>query len=203
MSVDNQYMMDCSEEEVSVHHLPTPTSPMDTSLFGQFTVKTTSDNVYICPDCNHTFHRAHNLKSHQATHSTNKQFQCTDCDKQFLRLHDFKRHQKLHTGEKPYQCSECQRSFSRLDALNRHKKTESACLKSNALKPLMIPNPGTFLLEPAAQPMPSASLPTTSIRLPSMVIHDNPEEVERLKQRVHDLEVENRVLRSLIRNDEV
>ncbi|KAG0738387.1 hypothetical protein G6F57_007340 [Rhizopus arrhizus] len=195
MSSDNS--MDYSDEEMVVHHLPTPTSPVEAHLFSQFTVKTPSESVFICPDCNHTFHRAHNLKSHQATHSTTKPFQCTDCEKQFLRLHDLKRHQKLHTGEKPYQCSNCLRSFSRLDALNRHKKTETACLKSNQLKPLMIPNP--VLLEPAAQPMPSAS---QHIKLPSLMIHENADEVERLKQRVHDLEIENRVLRSLIRQDE-
>ncbi|KAG0758824.1 hypothetical protein G6F33_010641 [Rhizopus arrhizus] len=177
MSSDNS--MDYSDEEMVVHHLPTPTSPVEAHLFSQFTVKTPSESVFICPDCNHTFHRAHNLKSHQATHSTTKPFQ------------------KLHTGEKPYQCSNCLRSFSRLDALNRHKKTETACLKSNQLKPLMIPNP--VLLEPAAQPMPSAS---QHIKLPSLMIHENADEVERLKQRVHDLEIENRVLRSLIRQDE-
>lgn len=49
----------------------------------------------------------------------------------------------------------------------------------------MIPNP--VLLEPAAQPMPSAS---QHIKLPSLMIHENADEVERLKQRVHDLEIE-------------
>lgn len=73
MSSDNS--MDYSDEEMVVHHLPTPTSPVEAHLFSQFTVKTPSESVFICPDCNHTFHRAHNLKSHQATHSTTKPFQ--------------------------------------------------------------------------------------------------------------------------------
>lgn len=100
----------------------------------------------------------------------------------------------MHTGEKPYQCATCLRSFSRLDALNRHRKTETACLKSNQLKPIVfpssLPNPGTFLLEPTTQPTSSASLPTNTIKLPSLVIHENIDEIERLKQRIHDLEIE-------------
>ncbi|CAI2170334.1 20168_t:CDS:2 [Funneliformis geosporum] len=82
---------------------------------------------YACTECNQTFSRQHNLKSHALTHSQEKPFQCEVCQHFFRRHHDLKRHAKLHTGEKPYQCPHCKRSFARLDALNRHLRAESFC----------------------------------------------------------------------------
>lgn len=69
--------------------LPTPVSPVTThhdfeSLISQFSIKETnhakeSDSSalksYPCPECNQVFNRAHNLKSHRATHSATKPFQ--------------------------------------------------------------------------------------------------------------------------------
>ncbi|CAO3611009.1 unnamed protein product [Mucor fragilis] len=234
------------------HKLPTPISPTTTtaqhfgSLVSQFSVKPSTSNedtnkLYTCIECGQNFNRAHNLKSHRATHSASKPYQCSDCEKQFLRLHDLKRHQKLHTGERPYQCPVCQRSFSRLDALNRHRKTEggSACLKSsnsNGIKysptrrvaispglPSVISSsstsqwqlssnssktlPSPFLSKPNTTPVTSTSThsvitsPTTP--LPFILPFNNTpstdeDEVDKLKQRIHDLEIENRVLRSLL-----
>ncbi|CEP09412.1 hypothetical protein [Parasitella parasitica] len=248
------------------HKLPTPISPTTTlhnfgSLVSQFSVKPSTSNeetnkLHTCIECGQNFNRAHNLKSHRATHSASKPYQCSDCEKQFLRLHDLKRHQKLHTGERPYQCPVCQRSFSRLDALNRHRKTEggSACLKSSnsnnltysptkrtTLSPRLPPAltacsttsqwqlnnnsktlPSPFLSKPittatssniTATTSPSSSIitiannsimnsPTTP--LPFILPFNNAPsgiddvEMEGLKQRIHDLEIENRVLRSLL-----
>jgi uncharacterized Zn-finger protein len=78
-----------------------------------------------------------------------------------------KRHQKLHTGEKPFGCPECGRYFSRLDALNRHRKTEG-CQKT---WPIQLPQP---------PPAPSEPLPFIQ----------STDEIERLRQKVHDLEIE-------------
>ncbi|KAK4520833.1 uncharacterized protein ATC70_006714 [Mucor velutinosus] len=234
------------------HKLPTPISPTTTtahhfgSLVSQFSIKPSTSNeetdkLYTCIECGQNFNRAHNLKSHRATHSASKPYQCSDCKKQFLRLHDLKRHQKLHTGERPYQCSVCQRSFSRLDALNRHRKTEggSACLKSsnsNGMKftpirrvavspslPSAISSsstsqwqlssnssktlPSPFLSKPNTTPVTSAisysgtNSPTTPLPfiLPfSNTPNTEEDEVDKLRQRIHDLEIENRVLRSLL-----
>ncbi|CAG8531742.1 6485_t:CDS:2 [Paraglomus brasilianum] len=82
---------------------------------------------YVCTECNQTFSRQHNLKSHALTHSQEKPFKCEICHHFFRRHHDLKRHSKLHTGEKPYTCEYCNRSFARLDALNRHLRAESFC----------------------------------------------------------------------------
>ncbi|KAI9471261.1 hypothetical protein BX667DRAFT_472151, partial [Coemansia mojavensis] len=82
----------------------------------------TADKPYACDQCELTFSRQHNLKSHALTHSTERPFACAVCQTQFRRQHDLKRHMKLHTGEKPYKCSNCGRCFARLDALNRHMR---------------------------------------------------------------------------------
>ncbi|KAI8343831.1 hypothetical protein BD560DRAFT_338995 [Blakeslea trispora] len=195
--------------------------------------------MFTCIVCDQTFHRAHNLKSHMATHSATKPFQCDDCGKQFLRFHDLKRHQKLHTGERPHHCPNCKRSFSRLDALNRHKKTEggSACLRSTKSKntiatvsmpsmttqwqvqPKALPNPffssssssnlSSSSSSPPTLPAPILSTssssspplaplqpqPSMATSLPPFIIpfsNSTPDqdEIDVLKQRIHDLEVE-------------
>ncbi|KAJ1893146.1 hypothetical protein LPJ66_005929, partial [Kickxella alabastrina] len=85
----------------------------------------TSDKPYACDQCELTFSRQHNLKSHALTHSTERPFSCPICQTPFRRQHDLKRHMKLHTGEKPHTCTNCGRSFARLDALNRHMRAEN------------------------------------------------------------------------------
>ncbi|KAI8084399.1 uncharacterized protein B0P05DRAFT_535425 [Gilbertella persicaria] len=247
MKVDQQQQQQQQQQQHTSQHtkLPTPITPTQdfSSLFGQFSLKTVPSSPYenpktfTCLECGQTFNRAHNLKSHKATHSATKPFQCNDCEKQFLRLHDLKRHQKLHTGERPYHCPVCKRSFSRLDALNRHRKTEggSACLrtshhKNNHSPSMLIPSmitqwqvntklPPPFQTNNASSPpsllssssstspppptLPS-SPPSSLTSLPPLILpfnhnHDQ-DEIEALRQRIHDLEIENRVLRSLLCN---
>lgn len=62
--------------------LPTPISPAISfgSLISQFSIKdsksdTSTSKSFPCPDCDQIFNRAHNLKSHKATHSASKPFQ--------------------------------------------------------------------------------------------------------------------------------
>lgn len=86
---------------------------------------------FVCPLCEHTFTRHHNLKSHLLTHSHEKPFTCETCNSKFRRLHDLKRHVKLHTGEKPYNCEKCGRKFARGDALVRHMKGSGTCTGIN------------------------------------------------------------------------
>ncbi|KAJ2486937.1 hypothetical protein IWW37_005434 [Coemansia sp. RSA 2050] len=85
----------------------------------------TADKPYACDQCELSFSRQHNLKSHALTHSTERPFSCPICHTPFRRQHDLKRHMKLHTGEKPHTCTNCGRSFARLDALNRHMRAEN------------------------------------------------------------------------------
>ncbi|CAG8573508.1 6361_t:CDS:1 [Acaulospora morrowiae] len=112
---------------------------------------------YECTQCNKTFARLYNLKSHQRTHSTDRPFKCPSCETAFARNHDLKRHQKIHENAKPYKCLGCKKLFSRfvrlmqnnlnkgqgfltmnlfdnrLDALRRHKqnpKSRESCRES-------------------------------------------------------------------------
>ena len=65
--------------------IPTPISPIHNfeSLLGQFSINDNTQDLdatvvtksYACPDCHQVFEKAHNLKSHKATHSASKPFQ--------------------------------------------------------------------------------------------------------------------------------
>ncbi|KAK9721284.1 hypothetical protein K7432_003548 [Basidiobolus ranarum] len=84
----------------------------------------TPEKPYACNQCDQSFSRLHNLKSHYLTHNQERQHQCTICHHYFRRQHDLKRHVKLHTGERPHECELCGRTFARLDSLNRHRKAD-------------------------------------------------------------------------------
>ena len=92
-----------------------------------------SMTIFKCPekDCDKTFSRYYNLRSHYKIHTGNKPFKCKNCSKSFARNHDLKRHEKIHTGERPHKCPTCQKQFSRNDALQRHLKFKS-CSKSKS-----------------------------------------------------------------------
>ncbi|KIY74384.1 hypothetical protein CYLTODRAFT_406012 [Cylindrobasidium torrendii FP15055 ss-10] len=49
-------------------------------------------------------------------------FTCEVCPLSFHRQHDLKRHEKTHSGSKPYNCNGgCGKTFTRKDALKRHQ----------------------------------------------------------------------------------
>ncbi|KAG0345528.1 hypothetical protein BG004_003634 [Podila humilis] len=80
--------------------------------------------------CDKVFARLYNLKSHQRTHTNERNFVCATCQQAFARNHDLKRHVKIHGGDKPFKCNGCGKSFSRLDALGRHRgnsKNRAGC----------------------------------------------------------------------------
>ncbi|CAJ0905575.1 9520_t:CDS:2, partial [Entrophospora sp. SA101] len=121
---------------------PLESAPPTTGSFNQFSINQEKSNnasqnnspqsqskpkPFTCLECNQTFSRQHNLKSHALTHSKEKPYRCDVCQHFFRRQHDLKRHLKLHTGEKPHQCQHCKRKFARMDALNRHLRAETFC----------------------------------------------------------------------------
>ncbi|KAI9321039.1 hypothetical protein BX666DRAFT_1913897 [Dichotomocladium elegans] len=194
-SDDNKYILKSNPSlssppartTVVVHHyemIPRSTEDTTSGIYASFSLKDTSSSArlhnhsnnkvpatstlrpFACTECDQTFSRAHNLKSHFATHSTDRPFKCDSCSAKFRRLHDLKRHQKLHTGERPYTCSTCQRGFSRLDALNRHQRTEggSAChyRRRNTTPIIKVEETMMSIAKPA--PTPKTPPPTTRER---------------------------------------
>ncbi|KAI1316044.1 hypothetical protein EDD11_010508 [Mortierella claussenii] len=79
---------------------------------------------YVChvPDCNRTFSRPYNLKSHGLTHDAHRPHACGKCSKTFARIHDRDRHMNSHMPQKPHVCIVCMGRFARQDAVIRHLK---------------------------------------------------------------------------------
>ncbi|KAF9183399.1 hypothetical protein BGZ50_004245 [Haplosporangium sp. Z 11] len=76
------------------------------------------------PDCDKSFSRLFNLRSHMRTHSKARPFVCADCNFAFSRRHDRDRHAKKHLSKKPYKCIVCEATFVRQDALVRHLRMD-------------------------------------------------------------------------------
>ncbi|KAJ3324792.1 hypothetical protein HDV06_006100 [Boothiomyces sp. JEL0866] len=135
-------------DDLPMESLENEQGPKSTIPDGRFwkVIKNNGQTLYQCPypDCEKTFTRPYNLKSHYRSHTGERPYVCDaqDCKAAFSRKHDLKRHSKLHSGEKLFKCKACGKSFSRNDALGRHLKPsdqgkESACalrIKLNELE---------------------------------------------------------------------
>lgn len=93
------------------------------------------------PDCDKSFSRLFNLRSHMRTHSKARPFVCESCNFAFSRRHDRDRHAKKHLSEKPYKCIVCEATFVRQDALVRHLRVDgiqNACMAAMEQRTLQL-----------------------------------------------------------------
>ncbi|KAJ3080866.1 hypothetical protein HDU99_007215 [Rhizoclosmatium hyalinum] len=85
--------------------------------------------VFHCPypNCNKTFPRQYNLKSHMFCHSGLRPHTCNLCEAAFARKHDLQRHVRtLHATDRPFKCGNCSLSFMQVEQLKRHQVQEKA-----------------------------------------------------------------------------
>ncbi|KAL2912039.1 hypothetical protein HK105_208468 [Polyrhizophydium stewartii] len=73
-----------------------------------------------CPECDKSYHRQCDYRSHYRVHDSKRPFECSICAQSFLRRHDLNRHTRIHSGAKPFKCFRCGKGFVRKDALRRH-----------------------------------------------------------------------------------
>ncbi|KAF9196224.1 hypothetical protein BGZ49_002876 [Haplosporangium sp. Z 27] len=93
---------------------------------------------YKCSQCDKTFSRPFNLRSHRATHLGIKPYPCTyvndageNCHWSFARRHDLVRHMRSrHSKENTFACKSCGIQCTRTDALKRHIAKNSACAEA-------------------------------------------------------------------------
>ncbi|KAF9427774.1 hypothetical protein BGZ76_002199, partial [Entomortierella beljakovae] len=90
---------------------------------------------FKCSQCNKTFSRPFNLRSHRATHLGVKPYACTQetdngapCHWTFARRHDLERHiRSRHDKSNLYTCKTCGVQVTRTDAFKRHLSRNAAC----------------------------------------------------------------------------
>ncbi|CCK71304.1 DNA-binding transcription factor ACE2 KNAG_0G02470 [Huiozyma naganishii CBS 8797] len=87
-------------------------------------VKELPDRMFAClyPNCDKTFKRRYNVRSHIQTHLQDRPYTCDypGCEKAFVRNHDLVRHKKGHTG-KTFTCPSCNKRYVDQDRLERHR----------------------------------------------------------------------------------
>ena len=115
---------------------PPPSSPTQQTQPRAQTQMRRQPTVNSCPQCNKTYTRAYNLKSHILTHANERPYVCRTCGKSFARQHDYKRHESLHSGEKRFVCNGtlssesgtywgCGKWFARAEGLGIHLRSEA------------------------------------------------------------------------------
>lgn len=120
----------------SMHHrtlsLPHIAMPMDFTTRRASTVSSigSSDRNFPCThqDCDRSFSRIQNLRSHMRCHLETTPHNCDSCGLGFRRTTDLQRHVRtMHTpnDQKPWPCKKCPKRFGRSDALKRHMTSRS------------------------------------------------------------------------------
>lgn len=88
---------------------------------------------HVCPTCNKTFYKKHDLSVHRRTHTKEKPYICVTCNKTFSHISHIIRHERIHNGVRPYKCSDCGREFVQSNSLKAHRQRHIAAAKKREL----------------------------------------------------------------------
>nr|CAI5862551.1 unnamed protein product [Callosobruchus analis] len=83
----------------------------------------TVERQYKCSNCDKTYSRPDQLRSHLRVHHGAvgaKPHVCDICFKGFNQISNLKDHMRTHNGEKPFLCSTCGKGFNQLGNLRQH-----------------------------------------------------------------------------------
>ncbi|KAF9994150.1 hypothetical protein BGZ80_003248 [Entomortierella chlamydospora] len=122
---------------------------------------------YKCSECDKTFSRPFNLRSHRATHAGIKPYKCTyvhgngvKCHWEFARRHDLDRHMSSrHSFEKPFKCGTCGATCGRNDSLKRHYEKNPTCAEAASRGLAPQPQPQNQPLSLSSAPIPTQTPP--------------------------------------------
>ncbi|XP_046979398.1 zinc finger protein Xfin-like isoform X1 [Schistocerca americana] len=88
---------------------------------------------HVCPTCNKTFYKKHDLSVHRRTHTKEKPYICGTCSKSFSHLSHIIRHERIHNGVRPYKCPDCGREFIQSTSLKAHRQRHVAAAQKREL----------------------------------------------------------------------
>ncbi|XP_048087705.1 zinc finger and BTB domain-containing protein 49 isoform X3 [Alosa alosa] len=79
-----------------------------------------TDKEFTCDQCGKSFNMHRKLQKHKIRHSGDRPHSCQTCGRSFGSTGDLRRHIRSHSGEKPYSCEMCGKSFTRSAVLRQH-----------------------------------------------------------------------------------
>ena len=77
---------------------------------------------HSCPQCDKSFYKKSDLRSHAKLHLGLKEYICRFCHQRFAHVSNLNRHKLTHKKEKPYSCQICGQRYNQIATLNQHCK---------------------------------------------------------------------------------
>ncbi|OWR46885.1 zinc finger protein 135 [Danaus plexippus plexippus] len=118
----------CIKLEVSEIDIQEKSSLQNNTSCDKVLSDSNNTNKQQCFTCGKVMSSKFRLKTHLATHATEKAYICSICKKSFSILQNLNVHLRTHTGEKPFSCSTCGKTFAQSSGLTAHKRKHTGLL---------------------------------------------------------------------------